>query len=150
MIKKFNLWAESLVVVIAITTIIEMLLPEGNNKKYIKMVCSIYILFIIINPILNLNKIDIKDFKINDESIDTFNYSTETVTDMYIKAYENQIKDELIKKGYKIANVKINLDYLLENIKNIQIITQHITEEEKEKLIKTIYETYKISDVIII
>ena len=149
MIEKFNLWAESLVVAIAIITIIEMLLPEGNNKKYIKMVCSIYILFIIVNPILNLNKIKIEDFKIQDETINAFSYNTETITDVYIKTYENEIKNKLIEEGYNLSNVKLNLDYSLENIESVQISTYYITEEEKEKLIKTINKLYNINNVII-
>ena len=149
MIEKFNLWAENLVVAIAITTIIEMLLPEGNNKKYIKMVCSIYILFTIVNPILSLNKINIKDFKIQDETINAFSYNTETITDVYIKTYENEIKNKLIEEGYNLSNVKLNLDYSLENIESMQISTYYITESEKEKLIKTINELYNINNVII-
>lgn len=149
MIEKFNLWAESLVVAIAIITIIEMLVSEGNNKKYIKMVCSIYILFIIVNPILNLNKIKIEDFKIQDETINAFSYNTETITDVYIKTYENEIKNKLIEEGYNLSNVKLNLDYSLENIESVQISTYYITEEEKEKLIKTINELYNINNVII-
>ena len=149
MIEKFNLWSESLVVAIAITTIIEMLLPEGNNKKYIKMVCSIYILFTIVNPILSLNKINIKDFKIQDETINAFSYNTETITDVYIKTYENEIKNKLIEEGYNLSNVKLNLDYSLANIESMQISTYYITEGEKEKLIKTISELYNINNVII-
>ena len=149
MIEKFNLWSESLVVAIAITTIIEMLLPEGNNKKYMKMVCSIYILFTIVNPILSLNKINIKDFKIQDETINAFSYNTETITDVYIKTYENEIKNKLIEEGYNLSNVKLNLDYSLENIESMQISTYYITESEKEKLIKTINELYNINNVII-
>ena len=149
MIEKFNLCAESLVVAIAITTIIEMLLPDGNNKKYIKMICSIYILFTIVNPILNLNKINIKDLKIQEETINVSSYNTEAITDVYIKTYENEIKNKLIEEGYNLSNVKLNLDYSLENIESVQISTYYITEGEKEKLIKTISELYNINNVII-
>ena len=149
MIEKFNMWAESLVVAIAITTIIEMLAPEVNNKKYIKMVCSIYILFIIINPILNLNKMNIKNFNIQDKTINTSSYNTELITEVYIKAYENEIKDKLIEEGYDLINVKINLDYSLENIESMEIRTYQISDEEKVKLVKIINELYNISNVII-
>ena len=149
MIEKFNLWAENLVVAIAITTIIEMLLPDGNNKKYIKVICSIYILFTIVNPILNLNKINIKDFKIQDETINAFSYNTETITDVYIKTYENEIKNKLIEEGYNLSSVRLNLDYSLENIESIEISTYYIADIEKESLIKTINELYNINNVII-
>ena len=58
MIENLNIWIQSLVIAIAITTIIEMILPNGNNKKYIKIVCSIYILFTILTPLPSLKKLD--------------------------------------------------------------------------------------------
>ena len=149
MLEKFNLWIEAIIVAIAITTIIEMLLPEGNNKKYIKIVCSIYILFTIVNPILNLNKIKIEDFKIAKETINVSSYNAEVITEIYIKTYENEIKNKLIEEGYNLSNVKLNLDYSLANIESMQISTYYITEGEKEKLIKTISELYNINNVII-
>lgn len=149
MLEKFNLWIEAIIVAIAITTIIEMLLPEGNNKKYIKIVCSIYILFTIVNPILNLNKIKIEDFKIAKETINVSSYNAEVITEIYIKTYENEIKNKLIEEGYNLSSVRLNLDYSLENIESIEISTYYIADIEKESLIKTINELYNINNVII-
>ena len=43
----FSSWAQGIVVAVIIGTIIEMILPEGNCKKYIKVVVrSIYSFFI--------------------------------------------------------------------------------------------------------
>lgn len=36
-----------------IATILEMILPEGKNKKYIKTVIGIYILFAVLSPIIS-------------------------------------------------------------------------------------------------
>lgn len=149
MLEKFNLWIEAIIVAIAITSIIEMLLPEGNNKKYIKIVCSIYILFTIVNPILNLNKIKIEDFKIAKETINVSSYNAEVITEIYIKTYENEIKNKLIEEGYNLSSVRLNLDYSLENIESIEISTYYIADIEKESLIKTINELYNINNVII-
>ena len=41
-------WAETIIVAVIIGTIIEMILPSGNSKKYIKTVIGVYILFTII------------------------------------------------------------------------------------------------------
>ena len=38
MIDFLSNWAEQLVVAVIIATIIEMILPNNNNKKYIKIV----------------------------------------------------------------------------------------------------------------
>ena len=45
-------WCENIVVVIIITTLIEMLLPEGKTQKYIKIVIGVYLIFSIVQPIL--------------------------------------------------------------------------------------------------
>ena len=36
MVEWISNWAESIIVAVIIATIIEMILPEGNSKKYIK------------------------------------------------------------------------------------------------------------------
>ena len=48
----FNNWVQGIVIAVIITVIIEMLLPEGNSKKYIKIVLGIYVVFSIIAPVI--------------------------------------------------------------------------------------------------
>ena len=48
MINWITNWAEAIIIAVVIATIIEMILPEGNCKKYIKVVIGVYILFTII------------------------------------------------------------------------------------------------------
>ena len=45
MVEWISGWAQGIIVAVIIATIIEMLLPEGSSKKYIKVVVGIYILF---------------------------------------------------------------------------------------------------------
>lgn len=52
MISFISSWAEQIIVAVIIATIIEMILPNGNSKKYIKVVIGIYVLFTILSPIL--------------------------------------------------------------------------------------------------
>ena len=33
-----------------------MILPDGKNKKYAEVVSGLYILYVILNPILNIDK----------------------------------------------------------------------------------------------
>ena len=47
-----------------IGTIIEMILPEGNSKKYIKVVIGIYVLFSIVSPVIT--KFTGKDIQVSD------------------------------------------------------------------------------------
>jgi len=59
MISIINSWAKGIILAIIIATIIEIILPEGNNKKYIKTIIGIYILFVMIHPFISTNKINI-------------------------------------------------------------------------------------------
>lgn len=45
-------WCENILVVVMISTLIEMMLPEGKTHKYIKVVIGIYLIFTILQPIL--------------------------------------------------------------------------------------------------
>lgn len=41
-----------------------MILPDGKNKKYVNVVSGVYILYVILNPILSLDKnVMISDIK---------------------------------------------------------------------------------------
>ena len=51
MMSFFSSWAEQIIIAVVIGSIIEMVLPDNNNKKYVKMVIGIYVLFSIISPL---------------------------------------------------------------------------------------------------
>ena len=53
MIKFLSNWAQNIIVAVIIGSIIEMILPSGSLKKYVKVVIGIYILFSIVSPIIN-------------------------------------------------------------------------------------------------
>ncbi len=53
MINNISSWAEQLIIAVIIATILEIILPKGNSKKYIKTIIGIYILYTIISPVLN-------------------------------------------------------------------------------------------------
>lgn len=61
MVKFFRGWCEELILSSFIISILEMLVPEGKTKKYIRVVTGVYIIFVILNPILlKLDKVDIE------------------------------------------------------------------------------------------
>ena len=56
MIKFMKNWCEGIIVGVMISLIIELIIPEGNNKKYVKVISGIFIIFTVLNPIFqNLN-----------------------------------------------------------------------------------------------
>ena len=52
MVSWLSNWAEAIIIAVIIATIIEMILPEGSSKKYIKVVIGVYILFTIVSPVI--------------------------------------------------------------------------------------------------
>lgn len=61
MVKFFRSWCEEIILSSFIVSILEMIVPEGSIKKYIKVVTGVYIIFVILSPILlNLNKINLE------------------------------------------------------------------------------------------
>ena len=57
-------WTQGIIISVLITTIIEMILPNGNSKKYIKMLLGVFIVFNIITPIVS--KVTGKEFGIQE------------------------------------------------------------------------------------
>jgi stage III sporulation protein AF len=139
MIDFLSSWAEQIIVAVIIATIIEMILPDNKNKKYIKMIIGIYILFNIISPIINnkqyfnFEEFDLEkyasttssDTEINQESMD------KRLSELYIDELEKDIKNKVKEEGY-IANscsVEAVLDENSEN-KGINKIKLKISKDE--------------------
>ena len=117
MISIINSWAKGIIFAIIFATIIEIILPEGNNKKYIKTVIGIYILFVMIHPFISINKININsimqettskvdEYKTEDLTLETNQYIEET----YKSKIEEDIKEKLKNKGYNINSLKLNIE----------------------------------------
>ena len=52
MINFLSSWAEQVILAVIIATILELILPNSKNKKYVQMVIGVYVLFNIISPII--------------------------------------------------------------------------------------------------
>lgn len=124
MISFLKTWINQIIVAVIITTIIEIILPNGNNKKYIKMVIGMYILFTIIQPVITKftgDSIDISNFDykkyfncdvLETSSKDFENNNSKLIKQAYINNIKEDIEKKLEQKGYKLINCNINiLDY---------------------------------------
>lgn len=75
MINFLSKWIEGIAIAVIIASIFEMILPDGNIKKYIKIVLGIYIIFSIISPFVDSKEL----YSLNiSKEIDT--YSNDIVT----------------------------------------------------------------------
>ena len=146
MIIFLKTWVNQIIVAIIISTIIEMILPNGSNKKYIKMVIGLYVLFTIIQPIITKvtgEKFDISSFKYNqylDKDIieitsqDFETNNSKLIKQAYIDNIKQDIKSKINKKGYDLTNCSIDIldDESKEGYGAIRNITLKIKKQENK------------------
>lgn len=115
MVEWIKNWTEGIIIAVIVSIIIEMLIPEGKNKKYIKVVSGIYILYTIVNPFLG-NTISFETEEISSKIFDNNiiqDTSNSIATDTYILSLEEYFKQKIIDLGYEVKEVNIicNFDY---------------------------------------
>ena len=104
LIKFINSWAQGIILAVIIATIIEIIIPEGNNKKYVKTVIGLYILFTIIYPLIT----KISNNKLNFDSIIA---KTSKEVSMYDSKVANSIEtNTYIENTY---NYEVNEDEII-------------------------------------
>lgn len=148
-------WIQGIIIAVIISTIIEMVLPEGNCKKYIKVVIGVYILFSIISPVINKvtgNNLKLADIFDLDEYIEASTSNTyqnvndaqeRQIKEIYQNSLKNDMKEKVQTKGYKVINIFVDIEdneqYSINEI-NLRLEKQ----EEQEKVKK---ESSKIQEV---
>lgn len=120
MVETINSWAQKIIMVVIICTIIEMILPEGKNKKYIKTVIGIYVVFTIISPIISKinknNTLDLnKYFKTeNNITIETSNPAVvdtnEYIEEVYKEKLKTDIKTKIEAMNYSVKNIELEIE----------------------------------------
>ena len=118
MINFMSSWAEQIVLAVVVATIIELILPQNKNKKYIQMVIGIYVLFNIISPIIK-NK---DDFSIEKYSIENYDIKSQYEVDqssmdarlekIYLDELEKTVISRFEENGFEV--VKCNIDAVLD------------------------------------
>ena len=120
MIEFISSWAKSLGLAIVIVSILEMLLPNNKNKKYIRMVMGIYILFNIVSPfidnkdIFNIEDIDLEKYameqetssQLQSEEVDQTSMN-KRIEELYIEELEKDIAKKLEEQGYEVESCKV-------------------------------------------
>lgn len=139
-------WAEAIIIAVIVATIIEIILPEGSSKKYIKVVIGVYILFTIISPVIT--KFSGKTLEVSD-TIDLDKYIEEVkkkgttqnllqennstnIRDIYIGNLKADIQNKLKGKGYRVISIKLDVGYD-DNYTLKQIKLSLSKEEEKDE-----------------
>ena len=138
MISYISSWAQQVIICVILVTILEMILPNGNSKKYIKTIIGIYVLYVVISPGIKLftgsdMKIDYSKYKKYFEGEEVSGkVEGITVEDTYKSEIEKQMKSDVESMGYSV--IDITLDFNLEEgvIKNVTLSVNKEAKEEKK------------------
>ncbi|MBP3707718.1 MAG: stage III sporulation protein AF [Clostridia bacterium] len=141
MVNWFNTWSKGIVGAVIIATLMEMIIPNNNSKKYIKILLGIFIVYTIISPIIDFfSKENINEYIDFDKYIETssntisdekkeVNSNYNAVQNIYIKEIQNDIRAKLKTKGY-IAD-EINVQISEDGSYNIELIKINISEKSE-------------------
>ncbi len=140
MILEIKKWCEGIIVAIILCIIIESLIPEGNNKKYIKVVIGIYIMYVSLNPILNLLNYDfnLDIFEEYEKIEEVSSLPDKNVKDVYVFGIEQSIKNEIEKIGYEVEYIKIFTDLNYENIEKIELKIKSNVQKGENQMVNPI------------
>lgn len=114
-------WIQGIIIAVIIGTIIEMLLPDGNCKKYVKIVIGVYILFSIVSPVIT--KVTGNEFRVSDiYDINTYievsakssqenieNSQQNQIKQVYITNLKNDMKQKIQEKGYTVKRLTLEI-----------------------------------------
>ncbi len=156
MINFLSSWAEQVILAVIIATILELILPNSKNKKYVQMVIGVYVLFNIISPIIKnkeklvFSEIDLDKYittstKVEQSSMDA------RLEKIYLDELKNNIKSKFKNAGIEIIKCTIDaeLDTTKKNagIHSIDVKVKNVDDEKKiSKIKQEIIEEYEISE----
>lgn len=142
-------WIQGIIIAVVIGTIIEMILPDGNCKKYVKVVIGVYILFSIISPVIT--KITGNEFRVSDifdidTYIETSTHESQTkvetkqqdqIKQIYITNLKEDIKQKLKSKNYEVTSISVEIEnneqYTLKSM-NLQVTQKEQTNSENREI----------------
>ena len=130
MINTLSNTASTLVAAVILITIIEMLLPSGNMKKYVKFFGGIILMLVIITPIMNLlnSNIDIEKM-IEKNQIEVSSIEYEFNENHIYNSYNENLKLDIIKRleenGYKVLDMKIVTDKNTYQPTDLEFVIEH-------------------------
>ncbi|MBO5143308.1 MAG: stage III sporulation protein AF [Clostridia bacterium] len=131
MIDKISDYAEVIITLVIAVTIIELIIPNGKNKKYVMFASSLSIMIAVLNPILSVLNMDfdiLESLNTIEEEMNDMEYSSSTKYDLdyniyssYISNLEENMKARLEDIGYRVVESKINVDKTTYEPTNIEM-----------------------------
>lgn len=157
MIDWFRAWSKGIVIAVIIASLIEMILPDNNSKKYIKIIIGIFVVYTIVSPVINqFSKTKLEDITKINNYIETYSKdviednkvtfkSEDAIKQIYIQNLQSSIKSKLETNGYIASTINITLanddSY---NINTIELtISKKISANENKKTTVTIVDAIR-------
>ncbi|MDR0979210.1 MAG: stage III sporulation protein AF [Lachnospiraceae bacterium] len=143
MIEALKSWSQAIIIAIIIGTIIEMILPNNNNKKYVTTVIGVFIVFTIISPIVSSitgKTIDISPYIDISQynSSQTYNAnviaeSDKNVEKLYLSNIKQNIQISIEEQNYKVNSLDVSVNTKEEGYGEIVNINADVSEKESSK-----------------
>lgn len=157
MLEFLRSWIEGIAISVIIASIFEMILPNGNIKKYIKMILGIYIVFSIISPFVDsetLYSLNISEMLDEyTENISTSSSVTEdsvnsNLNEIYVSTFEDEITSEVENQGYTVISCDVEATFDTESdnagIEKITIVLGGKENTNEENTISTVEPVEKV------
>lgn len=148
-----NSWLQGIIIAVIVATIIEMILPNSNSKKYVKVVLGVYVVFNIITPVVNqffnsdfeLSSIinmeeyakKMQTYEVANENIDISKANEENIKQIYASNLKNDMKAKLEEKEYLVKELQVEVEndesY---TIKSISMLLEKKKEKAQEEKIE--------------
>lgn len=135
MINFLSNWIEGIAIAAIIASIFEMIIPNGNIKKYIKVILGIYVVFSIIAPFVDSKALysintsaEIEKYEKQAEQNFSYKNNTQELNNIYTSTFEKELKQTIEKRGYNVYNCKVegifDADKKDAGIKKIKIVLE--------------------------
>lgn len=138
-------WVLSVTAVVCLTVLLDIIMPDGQMKKYVKGIVSIIVIFVIVTPLASLavGKFDLTKGNITIDS--DMLESLESTSDRYREIQlESMLSDDGITAEVKIVseNGKKKVEVIIKN----EVLSENEMNILKQKVSKTVAEFLDIDD----
>ena len=134
-------WLIGIVGVVSLGVLIEIILPDGENTKYIRGIFSIVVIFVIISPLPKMLKGDFfKEFVgENNAQIEIDEEYYNSMKESIHKSVIDGIEDQLASNGYENIQFEVTFDQnYAYSVKKVIVKNNFSSEEEWQKVKKII------------
>ena len=130
-------WVLSVTAVICLTVLLDIIMPDGQMKKYVKGIVSIIVIFVIITPLASIAVVEFDLTKVNITIDSDMLENLESTSDRYRETQlETMLSDDDITADVKIENDngKKKVEVIIQN----QVLSENEMNILKQKVKDTV------------